>query len=224
MAENDHQKDTEAIPITSYTSYNDEESDSEADSESEKSKMNENKKPPTAIDDKKAKKLFESDSETDEKAEKTKTYMNVLNKLSTKTSSSATSVSASPKKTPIIKAGQTAKEREETKMSFIGPKLPLLKSSSQVDTAATVAAPPTLVTSVSSDAESSEDKIQKEINYSKDELAKYDNLLRMSQLYAKYNQVINTIKFYSVFKIYLLVGNRKTEKLQQFLKILLLLT
>lgn len=120
--------------------------------------------------------------------------MNVLNKLSTKTSSSATSMSASPKKTPIIKAGQTAKEREETKMSFIGPKLPLLKSSSQVDTAATVAAaPPTLVSSVSSDAESSEDKIQKEINYSKDELAKYDNLLRMSQLYAKYNQVINSI-------------------------------
>lgn len=220
----------DVIPITSYTSHydddDDDEDDDDEDESSRKSKKEEKqekgdaKKLTTTSEKTGSKKSSlrqtdDSESETDEKAEQTKFYANVLSKLNNKLSkptssansnnggnSSASSKLNSPvKKTPIIKAGQTAKERGETKLQFIGPKLPLGSgAASKVQQQALISA--TSVSETGGDSggiavtgeegeekSALDEKIQKEMNYSKDELAKYDHLLKMSQQYAKYNQV-----------------------------------
>lgn len=214
---NGDKKDADVEHITSYTSVRDD-SDSESGSDDNGDDESKSNSPPTtttttttaaASSTTLVKKpiKFDSDSETDEKAEQAKSYKNVLSKLSMKNSSSPS------KKTPIIKAGQTAKERDDGvggsssgaggKMSFIGPKLPLgsktrdhqvvTPSGSNEDN--TKAAASTTISAANGEGGSSNGDTeaaaaaQKELNYSKDELAKYDHLLRMSQYYAKYNQV-----------------------------------
>lgn len=213
-------------PITCYTSIRDE-SDSDSgsdDADSDKSKTANSpsatttttRKPTTTPTTTATVQKFDSDSETDEKAEQAKSYKNVLSKLTTTIKNS----SSPSKKTPIIKAGQTAKDREDLqvsgsgpgKMSFIGPKLPMLKTNNSLQqqqslTSVNSSDESKTATAVGSSSGNPNDDVsssggclndesaatgsnpQKELNYSKDELAKYDHLLRMSQFYAKYNQV-----------------------------------
>lgn len=178
----------------------------------------------SSVSSKRLQKDVDDDEDEDENDDvgsgggKGKSYINVftkLNKITKQHPSSSTTMAAgsssgsnspvvrSPvKKTPIIKAGQTAKEREETKLMFIGPKLPFNSSNSkQATTVATTSTTktsdqlsPTAIPVATTEAaatgaaESGENAANK-IAYSKDELAKYDDLLKMSQIYAKYNQV-----------------------------------
>lgn len=128
---------------------------------------------------------------------------NTTNKLKNK--SSVLKMKLPIKKQPIIKAGQTQKDREEINTLFIGPKLPdnndkleldpdqkvnrniqwkqakvINESNLGIETSEAIEEP---------QSDSPQRPAGPKINYSKDELAKYDDLSKLSQLYAKINQV-----------------------------------
>lgn len=90
------------------------------------------------------------------------------------------------KKQPIIKAGQNPKEP----VTFIGPQLPQqLKERREKDDADAIEYITAYVSVPESvEAPESPRKTATPLNYSKDELAKYENLSKMSQLYARFNQ------------------------------------
>lgn len=146
-------------PVIPITSYQNE-------SDSEEEEEDEDKKIPAK------KQKIDTNSDEEEQKEKTKSMLNALTKLTKKKSQNLFNET---KKAPIIKAGQLCKSKiEEVPVNkFIGPKLPYYTK------------------------QTSEKKEQKEetegdvqpINFSQDDLAKYDDLLKRSQIYAKYNQV-----------------------------------
>lgn len=233
---------TPAIPITSYTSYDNEEDDDDDDEEEE----NEPKRDDLDLEStnqapeltkltklsnglasdmklKAAKQLVKANcfNELDDDDDEDELNEAEAKKQQAKktTAKPVTKVIKAPpvKKQPILKAGQTQKERDEIKLSFIGPKLPYKQLSSttnleSADTAKLVefdskqqkfyltttskaqnneekSAETTESAQASSSSSSTEPTNEAPINYSKDELAKYEDLLKMSQLYAKYNQV-----------------------------------
>ncbi|RNA28271.1 hypothetical protein BpHYR1_024686 [Brachionus plicatilis] len=153
--------DATVIPITSYQNQ----SDSEEDDEDEE------KKRLVAV----KKQKMDTKSDDEEQKEKTKTMINVLTKINRKKSLSAANET---KKAPILKAGQLCKNKiEEVAVNkFIGPKLPYYtkQSGEQKD---------------ERESDKSESEQQQSINFSQDDLAKYDDLFKRSQMYAKYNQV-----------------------------------
>lgn len=161
LKQNEEKNDhSPVIPITSYQNK----SDSEEDEQDEEKK---NQSP--------IKKLKIDNKSDEEKKEKTKTMLNVLSKLKKKSLNTSNETKMTLK-APIIKAGQLSKNKiDEVPVSkLIGPKLPYYKKQS------------------SEIMEEQKDKIKSDlqpINYSQDDMAKYDELLKRSQMYAKYNQV-----------------------------------
>ena len=222
-------EDAPAIPITCFTSINDEDDDdddddSEDEEEKNKEKQDEfktsllNHSNELLLVKKKALDLDEQLEEEEIKKPKPKILKTSVS-LIPKTNPKVDII----KKQPILKAGQTPKEREELNQIFIGPKLPAnnnnnsfkisvdnssndlkneFESAKKLHNTKLVVETSVnqnqfsllsngLVTAELIDHNEQQQSPplsqKKAINYTKDELAKYENLSKMSQIYAQLN-------------------------------------